>query len=1019
VFLVEGLICGILTIFFLFYFNRLFATLVSYGIRAYTWRTFHAYIDITSLQISLLGGRIFFKDLRYHGHNETILVHGGHITWNYWLRRVRDAGVYTDDAPAADGDSSHAPSSPTSRPGSRSRNVDNAEKGGKQTPKQLPCRISVKVSGVEAFMYNRSPAYDGIIEAVKRKTDSGSNEEKEPKAPTAESGVSSKDEKHNHTKLQKNNTNDGKNATRANTDHSTSSRPKKAELPAFLKLLPIHVDVNKGAIVVGNENTLAVITAQFEKASGTLDAGPSGPMDVYQQLFNFQVTRPVVHMKPNPDYKSSQLDAAVHIKESAGHGKVAESVIEKGGATKRRRRWLNSLPSLAGLFTSSSDSIHTHTKSGADKKSGGFVPQWHFPGQERWRGLARYLDDSVNDGHGEWDGIEYAKTSLIADIPLVNLSFYWDVAGPVLSQVDNSMHMDPLHPDDINGSLPPEYGMDIQVYGGTINYGPWADRHRGIFQNIFFPGSHVDAVVTPPLKAGESRALSVFKLYLCIEEHEKEETVLRIPIRESSKDWKWKGKAHTMAAHDKAEADKTKGKQKARRRRGKHRDNNAAQNVRPFGWIDVKVAKNSSVNYVMDMYASAKGFQNKLDVDVAGLEISSSVNHGLLWRSGALSLDCDLSAPVAWNTLRTWMFNIKCRDLELFLLRDHLFLLTDLVADWGTGPPPEYFLFVPFKYLLNVDFTNFKIYLNTNDSNIVNNPADLEDNNFVILSGQRLHGDVGIPLDKYRPLQSEIRFDVQGHDMALEVLMPPKNTLQTFVLSRKLAQLGGMTLSGSHTFVTETSTMNTDRLYMDIQGHRLNLELYGWLVHHFMKIKDNYFGDDLHFKTLEEFQGLPTVTPAADGTEPNGEHVKLSNDLDVILCIFADDINVLVPANLYTAERSIRADLPYVSADLRFTNYYMDLMVNFSPISVALGGSASGLEVSKEFTSGRTELFIDSAVIFGHRLFGLPPIEPTYVIGTLISAKYRGSAHPSSSKLRLVQRAPSRSRLMTKRIHSP
>jgi hypothetical protein len=976
VFLVEGLICGILTIFFLFYFNRLFATLVSYGIRAYTWRTFHAYIDITSLQISLLGGRIFFKDLRYHGHNETILVHGGHITWNYWLRRVRDAGVYTDDAPAADGDSSRAPSTPTSRSGSR--NVDNAEKGGKQTPKQLPCRISVKVSGVEAFMYNRSPAYDGIIEAVRRKTEGASNEDKNPNAPTAEPGVSNRDEKHHHNKLQKNNTDDDKNVTRANTDHSTSSRPKKAELPAFLRLLPIHVDVNKGAIVVGNENTLAVITAQFEKASGTLDAGPCGPMDVYQQLFNFQVTHPVVHMKPNPDYKSSQLDAAAHIKESAGHGTVAESVLEKGGASKRRTRWLSSLPSLAGLFKSSSDSIHTHTKSSAEKKSGVFAPSWHFPGQERWKGLARYLDDSVNDGHGEWDGIEYAKTSLIADIPLVNLSFYWDVAGPVLSQVDNSMYMDPLHPDDINGSLPPEYGMDIQVYGGIIQYGPWADRHRGIFQNIFFPGSHVDAVVTPPLKTGESRVLSVFKLYLSIEEHE-EDTVLRIPIRESSKDWKWKGKAHTMAARDKPEADKTKGKQKARRRRGKHRDNNAAQNVRPFGWIDVKVAHNTSINYVMDMYASAKGFQNKLDVDVAGLEISSSVNHGLLWRSGALSLDCDLSAPIAWNTLRTWMFNIKCQDLELFLLRDHLFLLTDLVADWGTGPPPEYFLFVPFKYLLNVDFTNFKLYLNTNDSNIVNNPADLEDNNFVILSGQRLHGDVGIPLDKFRPLQSEITFDVQGHDMALEVLMPPKNTLQTFVLSQKLAQLGGMTLSGSHTFVSETSTMNTDRLYMDIQGHRLKLELYGWLVHHFMKIKDNYFGDDLHFKTLEEFQGLPTVTPAADGTEPNGEHIKLSNDLDVILCISADDINVLVPANLYSAGRSIRADLPYVSADLRFTNYYMDLMVNFSPISVALGGSASGLEVSKEFTSGRTELFIESAVIFGHRLFGLPPIEPTYV----------------------------------------
>lgn len=877
--------------------------------------------------------------------------------------------MHTDDEPPADRGSSHAPSTSTSRSGSRSRNADSAEKGGKQPPKQLPCRISVKLSGVEAFMYNRSPAYDGIIEAVRGKTNGSSAREQ---ASSASDTEPKDDDQHN--KPRKTHTGDGKHVSSVDTEPSATSRPKKADLPAFLKILPIHVDIAKGAIVVGNEHTLAVITAQFEKASGTLDAGTCGPMDLYQQLFNFQVTHPVVHMKPNPDYKIAQLDAAAQIKQEAGQdGARDDSAAKEKGA--RRRRWLNKLPDLSVLFSRSSDSIHTHTKPSGDKKINGIAPQWHFPGQERWKGLARYLDDSVTDGHGEWDGIEYAKTSLIADIPCINVSFYWDVPGPVLGQIDNSMHIDPLRPDDINGSVPPEYGMDIQVFGGIINYGPWADRHRGIFQNIFFPGSHVDASIASPLKVGATRVLSVFKIFLSIEE----DTVLRIPIRESSKDWKWKGKAHTMAAHDKPSADKLKGKQKARRRRGKQRDKAAAQNVRPFAWIDVKVAGNSSVNYVMDMYASPQGFQNKLDVDIASTELSSSVNHGLLWRSGPIALDCDLSAPVAWNTLRTWNFNIKVRDLELFLLRDHLFLLTDLVADWGTGPPPDYFLFVPFQYLLNVDFSDFKLYLNTNDSNIVNNPADLEDNNFIILSGQRLHGDVVIPLDKFRPLQNEITFDVQGHELALEVLMPHKNTLKTFVLSPNVARLGGLTLTGSHTYMTETSTMNTDRLFMDIQGHRLNLELYGWLVHHFMKLKDNYFGDDMHFKTLEEFQGLPSVTPAADGIGPNAQHIKLSNDLDVVLCIYADEVSVLLPANLYSAERSIRADLPYASADLRFTNYYMDLMVNFSPISAALGGSTSGPEFSKEFTSGRTELFVDSTVIFGHRLFGLPPAEPTYV----------------------------------------
>ncbi|KAI9871398.1 MAG: hypothetical protein M1823_008458, partial [Watsoniomyces obsoletus] len=175
-------------------------------------------------------------------------------------------------------------------------------------------------------------------------------------------------------------------------------------------------------------------------------------MDVYQQLFNFQVTHPVVHMKPNPDYKIAQLDAATNIKQEAGQEPTGSTAAKTKGA--RRRRWLSKLPDLSGLFSRSSDSIHTHTKASGDKKNSG-MGQWHFPGQERWKGLARYLDDSVADGHGEWDGIEYAKTSLIADIPCVNVSFYWDVPGPVLSHIDNSVHIDPLRPDDINGSIPP------------------------------------------------------------------------------------------------------------------------------------------------------------------------------------------------------------------------------------------------------------------------------------------------------------------------------------------------------------------------------------------------------------------------------------------------------------------------------------------------------------------------------------------------------------------------------------
>ncbi|CAI6330747.1 unnamed protein product [Periconia digitata] len=944
VYLVELLICGILTIFFLFYFNRLFATLVSYGIRAYTWSAYRAYIDIQALQISVLGGRIFFKDIRYHGHNETILIHGGYITWNYWLRRVKEADVQSTSSSADPVTDHDASSTSTRQSGSAEASVDKAEKGGKQTVKKLPCRISVKISGVEAFMYNRSPAYDGIIDAIKRKTEASPPDDVPPASEHGHTAATSSyrpsmdtyKDNNQQNRLRKPYTGEFSRDTgpsRSETDPSTSKKIQKDDIPSFLRLLPVHIDCNKGAIVVGNEHTMSVITAQFERASGEFDAASCGPLDVYKQVFNFQFTHPVVHMKPNQDYKSSQLDSAMRLKQTSEQLPEGQDVNEKEPPTQKSRFWTPRLPRIPRIFSKSSDSIH-HVNATSAKKSSTFVSHWQFPGQEQWKGLSRYLDDSGKDGYSEWDAMDYASTSLIVDSPCVKVSFYWDVVGPVPNEIDNSAYIDPTRPEDINGSAPPDYGMDIQVYGGIINYGPWADRHRARFQNIFFPGACVDAVPSPSLKPGDARVLSGFKIYISIED----ETVLRIPTRESSKDWRWKGKARTVARNKEA-ADKAKSKSKSRRKsiRGKSRD-----------------AASSSQN------------------------ISSSVNHGLLWRSGAIGIDCDLSNPLGWNTLRKWGFGITCQDLELFLLRDHLFLLTDLVTDWGSGSAPDYFTFVPFQYLLKVDFTNLKIYLNTNDSNIINNPTEFDENNFLVLHGTHLHGDVVIPLDKFKPVQNEIQFDVQGRDMGLDIRTSSQNTISTFLKSEKVAKLGGLFLTGSHTYLSETSAMNTDRLFMDVRGERLYVELYGWLIDHFMKMKENYFGEDMHFKTLEEFQGRPAQVLTADGVAPTDQPAKVTNDLDVILSISVEDTSALFPSNLYSAENSLRAELPFVSADLRFTNYYMDLMVNFSPIGLSIGTSAARPNVGDD-DGGHTEVFIDSVVIYGHRLFGLPPTEPTYV----------------------------------------
>lgn len=79
---------------FLFYINRLGGSFVPFFIRLYTWRKYHAYITIGSLQISPLAGRISFRDIEYHSSNISVRALHGHVTWRYWKFRVRQS----DDA---------------------------------------------------------------------------------------------------------------------------------------------------------------------------------------------------------------------------------------------------------------------------------------------------------------------------------------------------------------------------------------------------------------------------------------------------------------------------------------------------------------------------------------------------------------------------------------------------------------------------------------------------------------------------------------------------------------------------------------------------------------------------------------------------------------------------------------------------------------------------------------------------------------------------------------------------------
>ncbi|RHZ51024.1 putative fermentation associated protein (Csf1) [Aspergillus thermomutatus] len=993
-FLLELIVSCILVLFFLLYFNRLFATLLSYAIRAYTWHYYRAYVDIHALQISILGGRIFWKGIRYHGVNETIFVHGGFITWHYWKRTVRntDLSLLSSSNEKTPAGSQRLDSQSSDK---ASKNDGEGEQGGLGAD-NLPCRITIQFYGLEWFIYNRTPAYDSILAGFGQPTDGD-----DPTAPRSPTKPQETERDSSNPQLKGTNQANpapnlchvaGRNETEPESRESQNVAESAQEigesLSRLLRILPLKIACDKGAIVIGNENTRSVLTTTFDSGTGLIEACNAGPFDLYRQVFSFQINHPVIQMRPNPDYKQSQLAAADGLssknEDKTGRKRKRDTIFNY--QFQKRRAW-HSIRDLIPYFQTSVESFHNHHKNINAPRS-----QTGARNDARWVGLSRYLDDSTQDDHEEWHSVEYARFSTLVDSPSMAISYYWDIPGCVLPHQDPRKTSTSTASSDINGAPPPEWGIDIKLDGGSINYGPWADRERVGLQNVFFPNTYRSSQHSEPLAPGDLRRNTVFKIRLEISQ----ETTLRIPTREPSKDWQWKGRADAIRG-----APKLKKQQKRRQSRPAEGDkSNLGPDIRPFGWLSLRVAGDSTVTYTMDMLAStASGFNNLLDLDFRDSRLSSSVNHALLWQCPRQLVTCDLSNPLSWNSLRTWKFDVESHEMELFLLRDHIFLLTDLVSDWASGPPQEYFTFVPFTYTLNLSFVDFKLFVNVNDLNIISNPSDLDDNRMLVIKGKKLTSDVLIPLTTYKPEQNAVKFNVHLDDGGIDFLSPQWDTLHTFLQDRSTATLDGLSLRGSYNYYLSTAPDLTDTLLLTIDGVSPKLYLYGFLIRSFMTIKENYFGEEMHFKTLEEFQELAYSEDRVDshnGINPN----RKSNDLDVIVHVAVDDACALLPENMYDRLKCLRLTTPSLEVDLRFTNYYMDLQFSISPLKAALElQQVEGPPVISD-----TQLFIDGAFIHGHRLFGQPPSEPTYVcnwdfeVGQILgecSAEFLGCLAPA------------------------
>ncbi|KAL2890405.1 fermentation associated protein [Ceratocystis lukuohia] len=929
--------------FFLLYLNRLFSYLVSYAIRTYTWHKHHIYVEIQALQISLLAGRVFVSGVRYHGKNEAFHIQQGYFTWCYWLRNVRNLGQLND-------------------------RLQDTE-GQETSTKALPCRFAAHLVGIEWFVYNRTPIYDSMLEGLLRNSppqtgpssleihDTSSIRRRATRLSDEAGADEAYSSQGNTSSANLQNPIDAQTSHGAGSDNEKPPTTDESEIPLLLRVFPIHLEVNKAAMVMGNEHTKAVLVVKADDLSGDIDAISTDTPDPYRQVFNLRFKHPVVEMRQNADYREEQTARATRERRAA---QTTEPITKKpffswlfGGCVSS---FQNMMPRWKYSMEPATPSAHTPIDTATSQPAGA----------SQWQGLSRYLDDQAQDDKARWAHVEYAAEPVIVDSPSATMCIYWDSPTKVPELPDPALRSkeDP-YATNINGEIPPAWGINMTIKGGVVNYGPWADRCRAELQNVFFPTLCKNAIPTPAIRPGEYRVATQFRLYIQLDDN----VTVRILTREDSKNWKWKGKAPMPTDAPK------------RRRRDKKDAKPEAipAQTRQPGWLEFKVSPNSTINYSMDMVAGTKGYSTTVDVDFPGTEMSSSVNHQILLRSGPFKVSCDMGSPLQWNALRAWNFGISSDDIELFLLRDHIFLITDLVEDWGSGPLTEYLVFTPFKYLISLDFRRFKLYLNVNDANVIDNAISTNENMFLVLGSSALAASLTIPIDQFRPPKNAIPFEVRLDPLMISLQLPPWNTQAAFMPSKEIGQAESLVACGKYEYNATTSVANTDTLVLDISIQSLVVKLFGSVLRYGLKLKDNYFGDDLHFRTVQEYQDmlqLREYNPSAETA--NRAPYKKSNDMDVVMAVKLDDTKIFVPGNLYSAERNIHVEMASITADARFTNYYMDLELIISPISLALGAFQQESDIST-VSSTTTQMFIDGVRVFGNRLFGLPPSEPTYM----------------------------------------
>lgn len=926
-FLVYWVIALESSILLIFYFNRIVAIILCLILKPILWRRYHIKINVQSIKFSFLAGRVFFKNLTIITRDQLILVHQGRFTWRYWLFHSKKTTL-----------------------------IERHNGLNHKINSELPARNQLWITGLEVFFYNRTASYDSILEKLKPES---------TKESKSETSSTSSLRKRSATVPESLACNLGPELSGEDSLYRAKTVIEHEEVisSTFLDSLPIDVQVERGSFIFGNQTTRYLMVAYYSELLGNIDAcDPASNLDYYRTNIKFDASNFQIYLKPNVTYEGID-ELLKNSEEFTGHNRK-ESVLSF--LFKPVKYILYSIlfiqEVIFQLLLAPFHKLGIHfTRNRKKNKETASSDSTIDDENAEWHGLTRYLTgESLLKQKQAQTGTsaparepkkpvtaEYARYTHILESSRAQICYYYDSAGlvpPIAVPTDPSDG-----PDIGNSGIAPETGLDIRLSGAAVHYGPWADKERGALQRLIFPQICRDSEVASKLSTGERRQYTSFRINVTL----LDDSTLQIPHREPSKDYEYM---------------------------------KAQNNVRPFGWLELKVSAGATIDISTSYIPTAdKGFDNNLQVRLTGMEISSSVNHDVLYRSKKHSVNASVGYPLEWNGEAKWTFNMVSTHAELYILRDHFALLADLFKDFSSGDPVPYEYFRPFIYFINWDLVDYTLYFNVNERNIVDNPLDHANNTYFSIHGDKLAVNIKIPLETVYRKKTVASYELYTESFILSLDAPPWNTISNFMDSPEIGKSFNFKLTGSYTYYTEIEAESIDTIVVDCTCDDTTLECYGFFIKYFLYLKENYFGDDIHFRTMAEFTE-ETIKNRTSHTEslqkPDINSLVPENVTDFLFSFSVNRGCIILPVHLYDCGSYIAVHIDRLDIDIRINAFYMDMQADVPEGKVQYVDMAGHMNIFDKIKDRETfdpDMTIGGLAIHGHRMFGLPPDKLSYL----------------------------------------